>query len=365
MLAVHGPDAIAVAITERLSSLGYSGEHFDAKAQQQYLRARFYDPANGRFNRLDPFAGNMQDPQSLHKYAYVHADPIQGVDPTGLFNAVTVSISIDISVGADAQHNGPVVATGARVTPQMLQHVGQQAVRTAAQAGSAGAMMESLVAVLGVGFLGAVAVARITEQQQQIRQHRQNRNDGGGQGGGGGGEDSGNSNNRCLHTVEYGPLDRNGRATGVASQFGRSNVGGPYRGFSGYPSWWPSIPNSSELQRGHLLASSLGGSGGVEFRNMIPIYRNTNVRSGTRGMRTFEHEARIRAQGGECILAFITPVYFTDGNPVPIGIAIVAAGNRGYFYEQLIFPLPINQQPTAKPLTLATLPRWHLLLASD
>jgi RHS repeat-associated protein len=85
MLAVHGPDAIAVAITQRLSSLGYSGEHFDAKAQQQYLRARFYDPSNGRFNRLDPFAGNMQDPQSLHKYAYVHGDPIGMADPTGEF----------------------------------------------------------------------------------------------------------------------------------------------------------------------------------------------------------------------------------------------------------------------------------------
>jgi len=26
----------------------------------------------------------MQDPQSLHKYLYVHGDPVQGVDPTGL-----------------------------------------------------------------------------------------------------------------------------------------------------------------------------------------------------------------------------------------------------------------------------------------
>jgi hypothetical protein len=34
--------------------MGYSGEHFDAKLQQQYLRARWYNPANGRF---DPFVG--------------------------------------------------------------------------------------------------------------------------------------------------------------------------------------------------------------------------------------------------------------------------------------------------------------------
>ena len=48
-----------------------------------YLRARWYDAQNGRFNRLDPFFGNLSDPQSLHKYAYVHGDPINGIDPSG------------------------------------------------------------------------------------------------------------------------------------------------------------------------------------------------------------------------------------------------------------------------------------------
>ncbi len=84
LLALHNTAGAPLATTARLSSLGYSGEHFDSAAQQQYLRARFYSPTTGRFNRLDPFAGNMQDPQSLHKYAYVHGDPIQGIDPSGL-----------------------------------------------------------------------------------------------------------------------------------------------------------------------------------------------------------------------------------------------------------------------------------------
>jgi RHS repeat-associated protein len=61
----------------------YSGESFDFHIGQQYLRARWYDPTTGRFNRLDPFSGNTSDPQSFHKYAYVHGDPVQGVDPTG------------------------------------------------------------------------------------------------------------------------------------------------------------------------------------------------------------------------------------------------------------------------------------------
>ncbi|MDR3196403.1 MAG: RHS repeat-associated core domain-containing protein [Planctomycetaceae bacterium] len=69
----------SVALTEFL----YSGEQFDSKIGQQYLRARYYDPATGRFNRLDPFFGNLNDPQSLHKYLYTHADPVNGIDPTG------------------------------------------------------------------------------------------------------------------------------------------------------------------------------------------------------------------------------------------------------------------------------------------
>jgi RHS repeat-associated protein len=79
----------SVALTEFL----YSGEQFDSKIGQQYLRARYYAPATGRFNRLDPFFGNLNDPQSLHKYLYTHADPVNGIDPNGYF-ATLVSLAI-------------------------------------------------------------------------------------------------------------------------------------------------------------------------------------------------------------------------------------------------------------------------------
>jgi RHS repeat-associated protein len=69
----------ANALTEFL----YSGEQFDSKIGQQYLRARYYDPTTGRFNMLDPFFGNQFDPQSFHKYLYTHADPMNNIDPSG------------------------------------------------------------------------------------------------------------------------------------------------------------------------------------------------------------------------------------------------------------------------------------------
>ncbi|MEM9369370.1 MAG: RHS repeat-associated core domain-containing protein, partial [Planctomycetota bacterium] len=83
----------------------YSGEQTDALTGQQYLRARYYNPNTGQFNRLDDFFGNQQDPQSFHKYAYVHGDPVQNIDPTGLFSAVSVGVSVGIGaalVGAAA-----------------------------------------------------------------------------------------------------------------------------------------------------------------------------------------------------------------------------------------------------------------------
>jgi RHS repeat-associated protein len=67
-----------------LTSLLYSGERRDKATGLDYLRARYYDPRTGRFPTLDPFGGNTNDPQSLHKYLYAHANPVSYVDPSGL-----------------------------------------------------------------------------------------------------------------------------------------------------------------------------------------------------------------------------------------------------------------------------------------
>jgi RHS repeat-associated protein len=82
----------------------YSGEQFDSKIGQQYLRQRYYNPATGRFNRLDPFFGNLNDPLSLHKYLYTHADPVNGIDPSGMMLGGMISIAINV---------GKIAATGA------------------------------------------------------------------------------------------------------------------------------------------------------------------------------------------------------------------------------------------------------------
>ena len=71
-----------------ITSLLYSGEQTDKATGLQYLRARYYNPRTGRFNRLDPFSGNAFDPQSLHKYLYARANPILYLDPSGLLTDI-------------------------------------------------------------------------------------------------------------------------------------------------------------------------------------------------------------------------------------------------------------------------------------
>ena len=77
--------------------LGYAGEMWDATIDHSYNRARYYSPSNGRWNRVDPYAGNMQDPQSLHKYLYAHNNPVNGIDPSGKF---LVGLAVTSAIGS-------------------------------------------------------------------------------------------------------------------------------------------------------------------------------------------------------------------------------------------------------------------------
>jgi RHS repeat-associated protein len=72
------------------TSLLYAGEQFDSVLKQYYLRARYYDPSNGRFNQRDPARPDNFDPQSLHKYDYCQGDPTDRLDPSGQFSLAGV-----------------------------------------------------------------------------------------------------------------------------------------------------------------------------------------------------------------------------------------------------------------------------------
>lgn len=64
----------------------YVGRHglMDEGDGWLYVRARYYDPASGRFVSKDPMPGSETDSQALHRYLYALDNPVRLVDVSGL-----------------------------------------------------------------------------------------------------------------------------------------------------------------------------------------------------------------------------------------------------------------------------------------
>jgi RHS repeat-associated protein len=61
----------------------YRGEQYDSDLSLYYLRARYYNPATGRFLSRDPENGFLSIPITLHKYLYAGGNPPNWSDPRG------------------------------------------------------------------------------------------------------------------------------------------------------------------------------------------------------------------------------------------------------------------------------------------
>src|SRR5437868_4225396 len=63
--------------------LGYAGQLQDPSGLL-YMRARWYDPATGRFTSRDLALGDLALPASINVYSYANTNPLAFRDPTGL-----------------------------------------------------------------------------------------------------------------------------------------------------------------------------------------------------------------------------------------------------------------------------------------
>jgi RHS repeat-associated protein len=81
---------------------GYAGEHWDAYTSLIYLRARWYDPATGRFLTRDPFPGLATLPATQHPYVYAGNNPVNLVDPSGEIAPILVAAGVGGVIGGVA-----------------------------------------------------------------------------------------------------------------------------------------------------------------------------------------------------------------------------------------------------------------------
>src|SRR6185312_11530386 len=63
----------------------FASEQFDAALGVYYNRARYYDQRQGRFWSMDTQDATPVDSMSLHRYLYADADPVDNIDPLGLY----------------------------------------------------------------------------------------------------------------------------------------------------------------------------------------------------------------------------------------------------------------------------------------
>ena len=74
--SIHGNSALK-------NEICYTGGIYDESTGLCYLNARYYDPENGRFLTEDTYRGELNDPDTLHLYAYCKNNPVNYVDPSG------------------------------------------------------------------------------------------------------------------------------------------------------------------------------------------------------------------------------------------------------------------------------------------
>ncbi len=110
LLAVHNALGQAQALTSTMTSMLYNGEAIDSRTGLYNFRARWYSASNGRFERLDPFAGNPSDPFSFNKYGAFHGNPVMMTDPTGLFGYGASLGGMSIGTGIQGMSAGAALA---------------------------------------------------------------------------------------------------------------------------------------------------------------------------------------------------------------------------------------------------------------
>ena len=82
----YGTENTPASFTDTCSTnYKFTGYERDSETGLDYAFARYYNSRLGRFMSTDPLAGDITDPQTLNRYAYVRNNPVNFTDPSGMW----------------------------------------------------------------------------------------------------------------------------------------------------------------------------------------------------------------------------------------------------------------------------------------
>lgn len=153
--AYDGGNVIRSASTDR----GFTGHEMLDELGLVHMNGRIYDPSTGRFLSPDPFVESPDNLQSLNRYSYVFNNPMNTIDPTGMwswrsvFKAVAIAAVTYVTAGAaTAAYAGAMAAgTGAAVGT---------AAYGAAYAAAAGSLTGAAIGGAAGGFVGGLVASK-------------------------------------------------------------------------------------------------------------------------------------------------------------------------------------------------------------
>ena len=137
----------------------FTGQRWEASLGLYDYRARFYDPALGRFLQPDPLVPEAGNPQALNRYACVYHNPLRYTDPSGHVPVILVMMGIGAASGALINYGVQVAANISQngLNVQAFTDVNWASVGASAVAGAVGgATFYGVSAVLGTGLWGMV-----------------------------------------------------------------------------------------------------------------------------------------------------------------------------------------------------------------
>ncbi|GEK04587.1 hypothetical protein TNCT1_68630 [Streptomyces sp. 1-11] len=358
---------------EEYNPYRFNSKRWDAKSGTYDMGFRNYDPGLNRFTTRDSYNGALADmglgtdPYTGNRYAFGSGNPISAVELDGhLFGPIGDAVS---SLGS-------VLEDGAASLEGALSGAADSAASGIAEAASGGGSLLSRLSPWGIavsvfawasqptatapgGYSSAPGARPDYDKGLLLTPKTKNEWQPGTDMYPFTQQDCG----KGQSMVYYMPLDGLGRAQGVDACLSPGGFnyfkGKDADGVEKFPgvqseiwgtstSWPPSYApddrvagyysaeearktGKAAVNRGHLLAKSLGGSG-TDRRNLVTLYRNAN----SPVMSKFEDEIAGRLAVGETVW-YSARAHYEGDDPIPVSVSIYWASSTG---ETGGFPVP-------------------------